>query len=586
MKKIRLVLALILLVLLCGTLFVACDKTPPSDSNQDVTPPPAEPVAPTLAKSDFSIVYDIISDTENGNEDCDYSLTWTSANATKYKVKYGQTEETITSASLSLKDFAADVIHSVTVTAIGEQNLTSAPVEVKFKGTKMSAPINVRAYLTPNTLDSYYFGYKHDDAEAYKISCEEIDWDDDGEYIWTGRFKSAIWFSDAISIDGLTDIWNTLDLEACQSFRVAALPYRERRSYSFGNDTEVMEISLPSDPSEQSVNFFADIQNANPRNLRWDLDALADQADYATVRWDAGSDFKYRVKVRYPDGSATGTETQKGALQSNIWFDYIYGTGDYSVTVEALCNEFNYIGENADEKWVTFAINLTYPATEEIKFHIDREQMQTPQNVRIDGENIVWDYGNEAPLYNVSMTNGDAEFSLSVNDGSKQLAFSEIFDRIEFELWNNAVLDGDWMVRVMASSRPNEFEGAENNVPVIKAYADSDYCQAVELFRTESIAKVTNVQITTVPELNGSEALRISWDGVAEAVGYKLAYVNGDFVTTTTDIGAQTQYAIGFDISGCTEILIIAYCECEITQEDGVATLYIPSVYRLELQNS
>lgn len=564
MKRFFLVISSVLLLLFGGIMFAACND--PSNS----TPPPIPPVAPTLEKTSFYIEYDI-------NTCGTYKLKWTAQNASKYKVKCGETETVVNSSEFSLNDFAADTVHTIQVTAVGAQELESSPVEVKFKGTKMDAPTNVRVNI--DDYQKYYFGFKNDDAAACKISCEEMDIGNDG-YIWTGNFKSTVYFENKLYIDGLTEIFKTLDLSAMQSFRVAALPYAENQEFDYQNDTDVMEISLPSDLSEQKVCFFASVENPHPTNLRWDIEELEQDAAYGTIRFDAGVDFKHRVTVSpYPfDVSFSSRVIDKRVSSCQIDLGY-YTTGDYKVTVESVLDEFNYVTESPEEKWAAFSITLTQPVTEELKFHINHTQLPKPQNVRIEGDAIVWDYpdADYRNGYIFDAVSGNTHIQLTT-EGAKSVSFSDIFENFSDNLIRINSFAGDYDVKIQTShSKNNKYVGMANGMPVINTYSISDYSNAeVKLFRVKSIPSVSNIQLDF-------DTNTVTWNGIPEAKEYQVSYKQADGGSTSSSVGAAERDVSFYDLSQYVEVVVIAIGEYKLATENGIATLYIPSAYSVSI---
>ena len=211
MKKLLLVLALLAVILAGSLLLISCDNT----ENQ---PEPTPPTKPTLDKSKFEILY---TTDNNGAES--YRLDWDAYAASEFEIKFDDNEPIIfEEMRFPLGDFSADDVHSVTVTAISSQNLKSEPVTVKFKGTKLTKPYNVRMYGDTNS-----FGWKEsDETQVYVVSCEELDLDiHTSKPIGTGKIKTTPVYNNRLPISDLRLIYSKLDLYALESFRVQALPY-------------------------------------------------------------------------------------------------------------------------------------------------------------------------------------------------------------------------------------------------------------------------------------------------------------------------------------------------------------------------
>lgn len=553
MKRLLLILVTFIIAFAGGVIFVACG-TPPTTERP--------PVPPTLEKSSFSIQF-----STDDNCKANYKLTWDAENATQYKVVYGENETVTDKKELLLNDFSADTVHTVTVTAIGQNDLESDSVEIKFKGVKLDMPTDVRMHL-----DTKSFDWKHtDETSAYVISCEELDLDiATSKPFGTGKFKQILTYSDNLMLFDLRSIYSQLELYSLESFRVQALPYDGNTQwFDYADDTDVIEFKLPSDLSEQSVNFYAGVMT-NPYNLRWDFDGFDEHRGYALVKWDgAVSNYKYKVMVQYPEGFWSGTETEKGASQGAVGFGYPEVTGDYTVRIEPECYDFQFIGEDSAEKWATYLFYLPQPTTEFLHFRINQTVIDAPKNARIDGENIVWDAVEHACLYFVRLTCG--EDIINVQSDTTQLSLQDIYHHL---IYGETTRHGDYDISVVACAIDPELVSFENDLPIINTYLDSDSgAVRPSKIRLKALPVVSNVVIDYVNRT-------VSWNPVAEATSYfvELSY-NGRGVITSVD---GTSYTWREDKT-YTSVTITAIGGYKVIEEDGMVTLIVPSVYKTEL---
>ncbi|MDE7107484.1 MAG: hypothetical protein K2O39_04095 [Clostridiales bacterium] len=553
MKKLLLIFVTIIIAFACGVILVACGTTTE----------PEQPVPPTLKKSSFSIKYSSDDDGE-----VNYKLTWDAENAIQYKVVYDGNETVIDQKELLLNGFSADTVHVITVTAIGWRELESDPVEIKFKGVKLDMPTDVRMHLDTKRLDWKDGG----DTSAYVISCEELDLDTEtSKPIGTGRFKQTRITYDSISLDNICYLYNTLELNSLESFRVRALPYSGyTEQFKYSNDTDIIELKLPSDFSEQSVNLYASAMT-NPSNLRWDFDGFDEHGTYAYVKWDgAVANYKYRVMVQYVNGHWSGRGAEKGASYGVVEFDRTKGTGDYTVQVEPECDDIDFIGQDNDAKSTTYSFYLPQPITESLHFRINQTVIDPPKNVRIEGDNIVWDAAEHAKYYVVSLSCG--EDGTNFSSDTAQLPLQTIYDRA---VVGHTVRQGDFDISVSAYVIDPVLASFENDLPVINSYRYSESgVDCPNKLRLKSIPAVGNV---TVDYDNQT----ISWDPVAEATSYTVTVYYGTSAYNMS-VGNNTQFTWDDD-RDCKEIIIMATCGYSVTDDDGVVTLNVPSVYKKEL---
>ena len=559
MKKLISLLAICILTLIGGIVFAACDTSSSSGA------PEYQVNTPTLEKSSFSIRC-----ASDGKGVMDYDLNWRSQYATKYKVVCDGVETVVHDMRFSLNGYSADEVHTVTVTALGQKDTQSEPVEVKFKGTKLDMPINVRLYGTTNS-----FGWKEcEGTSTYAISCEELDLDImTSRPVGTGKIKSINVYNNSIDIYDLRSIFEILDLYALQSFRVQALPYNGNLTvFDYKDDTDVLEFSLPSDLSEQSVNFYLG-QMSNPSNVRWDFEGFEDHPGYATVKWDSvSSDYRYKVLVHYPDGHSGGIVTQKGETEGSVGFDYRMDTGDYTVTIESMCDDFVFIGEDREAKWVTYMFYMPTKEAESVAFRINQTAMQAPANVRIVDDQIMWDAVDNAGKYTVEVRCG--EKVLYETSYTAQLSLQEVAGSVYFA---NDDLNGYYDIRVLTDALEAEIVSLENGIPVINTYKDSEYSEPlIGKLKLEVIPSVQNVRIDY-------ENKTISWDAHPEASKYEIMFQRANGGGYGTTINDDTQYSWNSDISDIVKITIKAICEYSYTVEDGVVTVKVPSTYTMEI---
>lgn len=550
MKKLLLIGTMFLTALTGGLLLAACgDETAPTG-----------PKTPTLEKSSFCIEF-ITDESDTPG----YQLKWTADYAIKYRLNCDG-EETVTSQrKLSLNGFSADAVHTVTVTAIGEQEQESAPVSVSFKSEKLAAPYNVRLYGDTNS-----FGWKGPDETDvyYLLSCEELDLDvATSKPILTGKIKTIPVYENRLFLYNLRDIYEQLDLYPLESFRVRALPYH-RDSY-YTEDTDLIEYFLPSDFSEQSVNFYAS-EMSNPSNVRWNFEGLAEHPGYAFVEWDGAiSNYRYLVMVKHPEGYYSGIETtDKGASQSSFGLDFNV-TGDYELTVQAMCNDFDFIGEDASAKSVTYLFYLSSPVSEKLRFQVRNTVLSAPENLRIEGESILWDEVEKANGYWLELDCGEKHFSLFSE--SAQIPLTKIFEQ--------AGEEGVYDLRVTAFAPDPQIARIEDGMLLLlDTYSDSEASAPLSnAIKLKAIPTVKNVQIDF-------DNRTITWEGVSEASGYTVGFMgeHGGHGTTT---GLNTQYVWDKDenLSRYNEIYVEANCEYRVTGEDGIVTIFVSSVYRCKL---
>lgn len=552
MKKTLLILALFA-VIITGALFLAACE--PNDE-------PEPPTAPTLESSSFAILY-----TTESDGTANYELTWSAYAAREFAIVCDDGAAfNIAEAKLSLNNFSANEIHTVEVTALGAENLQSEPITVKFKGTKLTMPYNVRLYGDTNS-----FGWKEsDETEVYVVSCEELSLDiQTSRPVYTGKIKTIPVYNNRLPIYDLREIYNRLDLYSLESFRVQALPYNGNIQRFEYEDGKVIEYQLPSDFSEQSVNFYAG-QMSNPSNVRWDFDDFNTRS-YAYIKWDgADSNYKYKVTTTYPSGTTSSTYTQTGASQDNYSFDS-YFSGEYEVTVQAERNEFNFIGEDKNAKWVTYMFYLQQPVTETLRFKINYTELKAPKNVRIEDENIVWDEVEFAWKYTVYSYNEADDMSFfSFDSMQTQASLEYVFNHMAYPE------DGEYDIHVTASPISNELVSFENNVPVLNTYHNM-WRSGVTKINFVAIPKVQNVQVDY-------ENKTVAWDGIPEATSYSVSFRNDDGGGRTTLLGSSTEYNwYSASIEEYSQMIINAICEYRVETENGVTTMYIPSKYVIEL---
>lgn len=559
MKKVLLIIVIFTIALLSGVMFVSCGATPTSDESSDM---------PTLQKSSFNIWY-TFDDSDTG--EAYYNMTWKGENATEYKVVFDGIETTAVEPKLSLNDFAADTVHTVVVTAIGENDTKSEPVEVKFKGVKMAMPVDI--CFDEDANDFKWKG--SDDNLTYRISCEELELDSaTGRPVYSGKIKYALAPSNCLTLYDLREIYNNKNLNEHESFRISALPYSLGLRFEYKNDTDIAEFLLPSDFSEQSINFYAD-KMTNPSNLRWDFDNFNAHRDSANVKWEgAVSDFRYIVFVQGPDGDTRNSGTLEGASEGHVPFDYVTVTGDYNVTVEPTCNEFNFINEDKAAKSITYSFYLPQPITETLHFHANQTVLNTPENVRIEGDNIVWDAVDYAHHYYVHLACGE-EVMLFESD-SAHMSLNRIFDAATNPFRRLAT--GDYDIKVMAYGL-NEVVSLEDNVPVINTYKYSEYSDTVpHALRLKSFSSAQNVKVDY-------DNRTIYWDDIPEATLYSVIFLrnSNNVLDHGTYVGKDTQYTWSDDITQYKEIGIYAECEFKVIEKDGIVTIIVPSLYKVNI---
>lgn len=565
MKKFLLIIAIFTILIMGGILLAACDTQP--------EPPDELPtsVVPTLDKSSFAIMYSV-----DANGSANYELIWSAQNATSYKIKYDglEAEAVTTEPKISLNEtvwlygwYHDDPVHGVAVTAIGEGNTKSETVEVNFKGTQLEMPINVRLYGDVNGL-----GWKgSDDTHAYALHCEELDLDlQTSKPVYTGNVKTTTVSENRCSLDLLRAVYNAHDLKPMQSFRVQALPYNGYfQRFDYTNDTDVMELQLPSDVSEQSVNLYAG-EMSHPSNLRWDFTDF--HFGSADVKWD-GVDptFKYEVSLQYPAGSFTAQITDKGASSGRVSFHYNM-SGDYNVTVKSVCDEFNFIAEDEEAKSVTYSFFLPKPVTEVLKCSVNTITLAAPKNVRIEGDKIVWDEVENANNYHAVLTSGTHK--INIPSFNTEAPLQEVFERSTYA---GTVLEGDYDIAVVANAKSPELAGFDNNTPIINVYVSSaDSEVKTRAIRIKSISPVRNVKVDY-------DTQTITWDEAPNAVSYSVGFYNNDFGRETL-LGNTTKFKLDEDISQYSLVFVKAICEYTVIEEDGICTILAPSVYIVDIR--
>lgn len=555
MKKFFFILTVFILSLTGGIVFAACDG-----GTSPETPPSNQTRAPKLEKSSFSITYSV------GGNGAEYDLIWRADNAVKYKVECDETEVEITKPSYSLTGFSADTVHSVTVTAIGENDLQSQPVELKFKGTKLETPTNVRLHYT----DRYGTAFSWNEHAAYSssyylISFEELDLEiETSKPFGTGKFKYVpCSYEEFITLDGLRSIFKNCELYPLESLRVQTLPYLDK-VFNFTANTDVLELNLPSDFSEQSVNLYAG-DLSNPTNIRWNetLDAYGN----ATVKWDGAiSDYKYQIKVQHPEGYSNGIITpEKGISEGKVYFGNGLSTGDYTVTVEPVYDEFRYIGKDDDAKSVTYMFYLPQPITETLSFHVTQKVLETPKNLHIENGYIVCDKVENAEEY---------VFSIKISKDSA-INLGTYTNRISLDkyLGTAAWINEDGLADLIVYVRNDgtDLTGFDDNGnPNIIVYEHSESAVISDAIQLKRIPAVQNVRIDY-------DTKTVYWDGVEEAETYEIVFYNAGSGKGGTVTDTQFQWKDNMDISDYTEVVITAKCKFEVTTENGIAVMCIPS---------
>lgn len=557
MKKFFFILTVFILSLTGGIIFAACDV-----GTSPETPPSNQTSTPKLEKSSFSITYQI------GDGGVEYDLIWGADNAVKYKVECGETEIETTKPKYSLTNLSADTVHTVTVTAIGENNLQSQPVELKFKGTKLETPKNVRLY--EDEFDGTSFGWDgRAESSSYLISFEELDLEiETSKPFGTGKFRYVQhYFTEHLHVGDLRSIFKDYELYSLESLRVQILPcFDSYKVFDYKSDTDVLELNLPSDFSEQSVNLYAG-DLSNPTNIRWG--ETLDEYGNATVKWDGAiSDYEYKVLIHYPDGTSSGMSGEKGASEGKAYFNNQMTTGDYTVTVEPDYDEFHYIGKDDDAKSVTYMFYLPQPVTETLSFHLTQNKLETPKNVHIENGYIVCDKVENAKQY---------VFSMKISKDSA-INLGSYTNRISLENYLNTAAylkeDGFVDLIVYVYNDGTDLTGFDNNGnPNIIVYEDSESAVISDAMQLKRIPAVQNVRID-------NDTHTVSWDGVDEAETYEIMFQRADGSGNGgTVTGTQFQWDDNMDISDYVEMVITAKCKFEVTTENGITVMNIPSKY-------
>ncbi|MDR2201793.1 MAG: hypothetical protein LBP26_03395 [Clostridiales bacterium] len=575
MKNLKKTLLFLILTALSLSLFTACDglfgnkKSSPGDGLLTGKKPPPDI---SLTKSSFAIAVNYY------NVEPHYSLSWYVTGGDAYYtveladgVKYENYEQN--SLTLDPDIFAPDVVHTVKVTAhnADPRGNTTEPVEVKFKGTRLAAPINFRMgveglrWHVVDPSDSDWFVYEYNGITP----------DNGGQKIYTGEKFIGTATETAVYEENIKLDMKYAGMDGLYEVRI----YRELAygtTFEFAESTEVLEFDYPSEYSNTDVKVWA-ANISNPTNVRWADDLSTD----ATVCWDSdSSSYGYNLLVYGNDIQPVySTFKGAGATSGTIAIQSLQ-TGNYSIGVQSFSNDIDQLNLGAFYAY-RFYISQPINPDDRIPLSVNRVILETPKNLRIDGEKIVWDAVDNVNRYGIGMFNLDTENNFYHHAESTELAFSDLeLAFSDFYVKYNGNINDIFDIRVRADNYSFELNSFENNRPEFVSYHSSMYGEPTEAsrIRLKSIAVAQHIAV----DLDDS---RVTWDAVDAASKYETTYYYAEGgghgslnITNTYDIFSEGTKN-GILDGSIIRIVVMAKPEYSLTAgDDGIPVLSVASI--------
>lgn len=564
MIKLRKFIFLFVLLVLSVILLTGCDSKPDKKDSKE----PTLDAAITLEKSSFKIYVQY----NNGNEP-NYILTWNAKGGIVNFIVEQNGEEINNGQQgwIYLKNFKPDVIHNVKVTAcsIGANKKLTEPVEIKLKGIKLPDPTNF--YMQYDT------GFVWDSTEQwYGLEFKEFTLNLSNQKEYTGE---------TINITAVENQYlnyyirsNMLQYKSDKLFEAHVRSIPEiGKEYNFTESTEVLEIDYPSDYSQTDIKILG-AQMSNPANVRWDLNDGISQM--AKVCWDSvSSSYKYWVRVDYPGGWSSGYITNAGASFGYIDLDYRSVTGNYTLGIQSVCNDVELINLGA---FYAYKLYISQP-TDNITFSVNQTILQKPQNIRFEGENLVWDSVEYAREYIIKFAEGDSYTNVcSSSSGSATLTLQQIYDSFNGNIFVNDIAtsyDDIFYISIFAEAISPALASFENNHPVFNVYHYSDYSD----INNNAKIKIKSIDAPQNVILNVTDK-EITWESVFGASGYSVYFETGEIGVGTRNI-PTTYYSWKnlfneenmFANGKVKTVTVTAQKDFETTVQDGLITIFVSS---------
>jgi len=530
-KKFFILLTLAFILLL--TLFACGEKAVVGVGGGGVDPTqnPAFLTAPVLNRSDFKVNQGFgVNDELIAYLSCSKDPSNLYNNISEFEV-FIDGEKRDGSQSVYLHGLANDVKHVVLVTAVGHLNvngvkLRSETVKFEVTVTKLTAPTNLRMSLNAEAIDGKIVWdgksdcyidvlYKGVDF-TYVEGASANTWFDTGRRTVTRSYASEGY---GYSTQSIREVYRTKDFNA--DFDVREFDYFNELSISvypefanfksIGNEGDVFQLYMPSDFSETSVKVLGTAMS-QPENLRWD------ETEYGKFTFDPIYGTQYSYIMRRDNFAGGGYRVFDNGKGAGVGYIQLYGaeSGNYSFGIESQNLKIGFMSPNIYQIYYS---TFDFDTCEKLTYEVVKTKLQTPKNVRIEDDKLVWDaVENVSAIENT--TSYSVEFSTygrSTIGGKTELLLSELAEAV-YALYEN---NGGFTTKptVQAWARPDEMSIKESGDALFKIFEWSERSNpnASPTIFIKSIPLVTNVAVDY-------ELKTVTWDEVEGAEGYTVAF--------------------------------------------------------------
>lgn len=539
MKKVVKLIVLLILVLLPCMGFAACvfgsgnnnDNGKPNDINTN----PAYLIAPVLERTDFSVSQGIgLDNTFIAYLSCAKDPSNLSNNIYEFEI-FIDGEKIEGGQSVDLHDLEYDKIHTIEVTAIGHLNsnnmkLRSATVTVKINITKVESPTNVRMTLSDGATEGkivwngeqdVYFDVLYSGVDFTTVNgATAPTWFDTGKNTIIRDYGSGHNTSTIKSIYKSKTVLENFDY--FNELSISLYPKQWANFESIGVDGDIFELQMPSDFSTTSVKVLGS-EMSQPANLEWDL-TVPGKFTFEPVY---GMDYSYRTNT-YNGSSVTGygvNNRGEGAGVGYINLESYAVSGTFTFGVESYYSKIDFMSPNIYQIYYS-KFDLSSENCEKLTYEIVNTKLDTPKNIRIEGNKLVWDAVpnvTESDHISYWITIGSEEYALSETtaNGIHELAIADIAKNLR--PFNENIAPFDAEITISAWPKAPELQTSTDGIPIFQTYNYSDKSepQNAPVIRINSIPAPSGITVDF-------ETRTISWDTVSEADSYTVMFIRND----------------------------------------------------------
>jgi len=463
---------------------------------------------------------------------------------------------------LYLDDFELDVVHTFTIQGLKNNGELSNSITRSVRLTSLDAPMkvqiqNLEANNGRDAVLTWDINNPKGMALSYNLTFSDNNTGEQLAHDWA--VSSSMSFSDlrrrlenqintpsVLNIAIRTELWTTPSVISTDGVYQLYLPSQ------FTTDTPTLDVGKVQNPT--NVHFDNYI-------IRWTNQG----GHFPRVFRENGSG------IIFNNDDATLLGVSHFASQSAEPH-----TSNFSIAVTAYNPRVTPLGGNI------YRIYVETPATADQTLNVQLNHFITdaPTNVRIQGNNIVWD--STAPngtAYWISIGEGTARRT-SFTRNQRSLSLMDVHTRLND--WNPpSNLDDtilDFRIQAGGSGIATVSINGSDGVFDFFRHSEQSLTTSQSRIRLMSIAAPRNV-------VHDIENRTISWSPVFGASGYRLFFYRGQWgssfegiVQLTPNITYSAQH-----VQGAVAIYVVAFSAFSLTTIGGITTLYVSSVYRINL---